>query len=98
MAAAEFLLLGNLLMTWRIARILGPDFRRLAADLAFVYLVPAVPFLPVLWLFPEEGWGRFAASLAAGAVGAALLAVRFQRPFRAWFAGGDVGDGEEGAA
>jgi len=88
MAFAEFLLLGNLLMTWRIARILRRDFWRLVADLAFVYLVPAVPFLPVLWLFPEEGWGRFAASVAAAAVGTLLLAARFYRPFRAWFAGG----------
>jgi O-antigen/teichoic acid export membrane protein len=98
MAAAEFLLLGNLLMTWRIARILGRDFRLLAADLAFVYLVPAVPFVPVLWLFPEEGWGRFAASVAAGAVGALLLAARFHRPFRAWFSGGGAGGGEGAAA
>ena len=99
MAAAEFLLLGNPLMTWRIARVLGRDFRRLAADLAFVYLVPAVPFLPALWLFPEEGWGRLAASVAAGAVGALLLAARFQRSFRAWFAGGGLGGGgAEGTA
>ena len=97
MAWAEFLLLGNLLMTWRIAHVLGRDFWRLAGDLAFVYLVPAVPFLPVLWLFPEEGWGRFAASVAAAAVGALLLLARFQRPFRAWFAAAKTAGAAEAA-
>lgn len=96
MAVAEFLLLGNLLMTWRIARILGPDFWRLAADLAFVYLVPVVPFVPVLWLFPEEGWPRFAASIAAVGLATLILAWRFQRPFRDYFAGGTAGLAEAG--
>lgn len=97
MAAAEFLLVGNLLMTWRVAAILGRRFWRLAADLAFVYLVPLVPLLPVvLLLAPEEGWRRAAGSAAAAAVAAGLVAWRFQRPFRAWFAGGAAPAGEAG--
>jgi hypothetical protein len=87
MAAAEFLLLGNLLMTWRIATVLGRRFWRLAADLAFVYLVPVLALLPVVWLLGEEGWPRFLASGAASAVTAGLVAWRFRRPFLAWFAG-----------
>lgn len=94
MAVAEFLLLGNLLMTWRMARIFRRDFWRLAADLAYVYLVPALPFLAVVALFPQEGWGRFAASVAAGLVGTGLLALRFHGPFRRFFAGGAAGDGD----
>ena len=85
---ANFLLLGNLVMTWRVWRAFGADFPRLLADLAFVYFVPLLPFVAVVWAFPDEGWGRFAASVAAAALGAGLLAMRFQRPFRLFFAGG----------
>jgi len=97
MAAAEFLLLGNLLMTWRIATILGRRFWRLAADLAFVYLLPLAPLAPVLWWFGDEGWPRFFASAAAAAVAAGLVAWRFRRPFLAWFAGGATPAGGEAA-
>ncbi len=87
LAVANFLLLGNGLMTWRVWRICGRDFWRLAADLLFVYLAPLVPFAAVLALFPEEGWGRLAASVAAAAVAASLVVARFHRPFRRFFAG-----------
>jgi O-antigen/teichoic acid export membrane protein len=90
MAVAEFLLLGNLIMTWRIARILGRDFLRLVGDLAFAYLLPALTLVPVALLFPTEGWPRFAASVAAAAVAAGLLALRFHRPFRRYFAGEEI--------
>lgn len=87
MATAEFLLLGNLIMTWRVARILGRDFLRLLADLAFAYAVPALTLLPVVFLFPTEGWPRFAASVVAAGIAAGVLALRFHRPFRRYFAG-----------
>ncbi|HEX2252138.1 MAG TPA: oligosaccharide flippase family protein [Thermoanaerobaculia bacterium] len=93
LALANFLLLGNLLMAWRVARACGRRFPRLLADLAYVYLAPLAPFGVVVLLFPTEGWGRLAASLAAGLAGAALMALRFQRPFRRFFAGRPDGDG-----
>lgn len=86
---AEFLLLGNLLMAWRVWRICGArDFRRLLEDLAYVYFVPLVPFAAVALALPEEGPARLAASVGAGALGAGLVALRFYRPFRLFFAGG----------
>jgi O-antigen/teichoic acid export membrane protein len=89
LVVAEFLLLGNLVMAWRVWRICGSrDFRRLLADLAYVYLVPLVPFVAVALAFPEEGWARLAASLAALALGLGLVGLRFYRPFRLFFAGG----------
>jgi PST family polysaccharide transporter len=86
--AANFLLLGNLLMTWRMWHLLGRDFWRLAADLGYVYLAPVVPFAVVVWIFPDEGWGRLAASVGAAAVAAGAVALRFHGPFRLFFRGG----------
>lgn len=85
-AWANFLLLGNLLMIWRVARVYGRRLWTLAADLATLYLAAAVPFALAWYLFPEEGWPRFAASVVAGLMGAGLAALRFVRPFRAFFA------------
>lgn len=90
---ANFLMLGNLVMTWRIWRIFGRDFPRLLADLAFVYFVPLLPFVLVAVAFPDEGWGRLAASLGAAATGALVVVLRFQRPFRRFFAGGAAAGG-----
>jgi len=87
LVAANFLLLGNALMAWRVWHLLGRDFWRLAADLAFVYLAPLAPFAVVALLFPDEGWGRLAASVGAAAVAASLVALRFQGPFRRFFRG-----------
>jgi O-antigen/teichoic acid export membrane protein len=85
MAVTNFLLLGNLLMTWRVWRICGPRFWRLAADLAVLYLVPLPFFATTRWLFPEEGWGRFSASVIAGSLAVLILALRFRRPFLDFF-------------
>lgn len=85
MAVTNFLLLGNLVMTWRVWRICGRRFRILAADLGFLYLAPLPLFAAVAWLFPDEGWGRFAASAAAGLAASGVLGLRFQRPFRTFF-------------
>jgi O-antigen/teichoic acid export membrane protein len=86
-AWANFLLLGNLVMIWRVARVYGRHLWILAADLVYLYLAAAAPFVVVWFLFPEEGWPRFAASVVAGLAGAGLAALRFGRPFRVLFAG-----------
>jgi hypothetical protein len=88
MAAANFLLLGNLVMGWEVRRVFGAArFRGLIAELALLVLVPLPFFAFVVWLLPAASWARFAASLAAAAVAAALIAARHWRSFRAFFAG-----------
>jgi len=78
-AWAHFLLAGNVLMAWRVWRICGAEFWRLARELAFVYLVPLPLFLAAAWALPE-GWGRLAASLAAAAAAGLIYLRRFRRP------------------
>ncbi|MCB1054924.1 MAG: oligosaccharide flippase family protein [Acidobacteria bacterium] len=85
MAWANYLLLGNLLMTWSIWRALGKDFWLLVRDLIFVYLVPLPFFLLTAWALPAESWSRFAGSWVAAAVAGGLYLLRFHRPFRAFF-------------
>jgi PST family polysaccharide transporter len=96
-AWAHFLLAGNVLMAWRVWRICGPEFWRLARDLAFLYLVPLPLFLAAAWAFPA-GWARLAASLAAGAVAAAVYLARFRRPVADLFTSAAHIAGAEGAA
>jgi len=86
MAWTNFLLLGNAVMTWRMARVYGRKFWSLAADLAYLYLVPAPFYLTVAYLYPAEGWPRFAASAVAGLAAAGLYLLRFWQPFRDFFA------------
>lgn len=85
MAWANFLLLGHLLMGWRMSVIFAAGFRRLVADLALVYLAPLPFFLAAAWLFPPDSWSRFAASWVAALLAAAVLAAKFYRPFRQFF-------------
>ncbi|HEY7213868.1 MAG TPA: oligosaccharide flippase family protein [Thermoanaerobaculia bacterium] len=85
MAAANYLLAGNLVMAWEIARVFGPRFRGLLGDLAQLYLIPLPFFALAAWLAPANSWSRFAASLAAAALAAGLLAARYWRPFRTFF-------------
>jgi teichuronic acid exporter len=85
MAWANYLLLGNWLMAWRVWRIIGREFWRLTADLVFLYLLPLPVFLAVAWFFPADSWPRFAASLVAAALVGGLYLLRFQRPFRDFF-------------
>jgi PST family polysaccharide transporter len=86
MGAANYLLLGNLVMAWEVARLFGPRFRGLLADLARLYLIPLPLFALAAWLSPAGSWERFAASLGAAAVAAGLLAAIYWRPFREFFA------------
>jgi PST family polysaccharide transporter len=86
MGAANYLLAGNLVMLWEVARVFGPRFRELLADLAQLYLIPLPFFALAAWLAPAGSWARFAASLAAAALAAGLLAARYWRPFRTFFA------------
>jgi lipopolysaccharide exporter len=84
-AWANYLLLGNLAMAWRVHRICGGEFWRLLRDLLFVYALPLPLFLGVAWACPPATWLRFGASLAAAAAAGAIYALRFHRPFRAFF-------------
>jgi teichuronic acid exporter len=86
MAWANYLLLGNLLMAWRVARVCGPLFWRLTGDLLLVYLLPLPLFLAAAWLFPAASWARLAASVAAAAIAGLLLLARFAGPLRRLFA------------
>ncbi len=86
MALANFLLLGNLVMGWEVRRVFGNRrFGRLVVDLAELLLLPLPFFALVVWLLPPASWARFAASLAAAAVAAAVLAARHWRAFRSFF-------------
>lgn len=85
MAWASYLLLGNWLLAWRVWRVCGAEFWRLARDLLFVYLLPLPLFLGVAWIFPAESWARLGASVAAGALAAGIYFWRFHKPFRAFF-------------
>jgi len=85
MGAANYLLAGNLVMAWEVARVFGPRFRGLLADLAQLYLIPLPFFALAAWLAPADSWPRFAASLAAAALAAGLLAARYWSPFRTFF-------------
>jgi O-antigen/teichoic acid export membrane protein len=87
MAWANYLLLGGLLMTWRIYRICGAaELARLARDLLYLYLVPLPLFALVAWWLPPATWARLAASVPAAAAAFALYLARFRGPFRDFFA------------
>jgi PST family polysaccharide transporter len=87
MAAANYLLLGNLVMAWEVWRELGPRFRALLLDLGTLYLVPLPFFALAAWLAPAASWERFAASALAAALAGGALLARYQRPFRTFFSG-----------
>jgi len=87
MGAANYLLVGNLLMVWEVARVFGPRFKTLLADLAQLYLIPLPFFALAAWLGPAGSWLRFGASVAAGALAGGALVARYWKPFRRFFAG-----------
>lgn len=85
MAWAHYLMLGNLLMAWRVYRICGEEFWHLVRELLFIYLLPLPFFLAISVLLPTASWSRFMVSLAAVALLAAMLVGRFHEPFRRFF-------------
>jgi O-antigen/teichoic acid export membrane protein len=85
MGAANYLLLGNLVMAWEVARRFGPRFRTLLGDFALLYLAPLPFFALAAWLCPPASWTRFFVSLVAAALAAGALAGRYWQPFRAFF-------------
>jgi len=85
MGAANYLLIGNLVMAWEVARVFGPRFRTLLGDLALLYLIPLPFFALTAWLFAPGSWERFLISMIAAALAAGGLAARYWRPFRAFF-------------
>ncbi len=85
MGAANYLLLGNLVMAWEVARVFGPRFRTLLGDFALLYLVPLPLFALAAWLFAPGSWPRFFASLLAAALAAGALVGRYWHPFRTFF-------------
>jgi lipopolysaccharide exporter len=87
MAVANFLLIGHLLMVWRVSRIFAAVWTTLVRDLALVYLVPLLPFLAVAALLPVDSWERLAGSVAAALIAFGALALRFQGPFREFWKG-----------
>jgi lipopolysaccharide exporter len=86
LAWAQYLLLGNWLLAWRVYLISPEEFWRLVKDLLFLYLVPLPLFLLAAWTCPRDSWGLFAASLGAAGVAAGVYAARFWRPLRGLFA------------
>lgn len=93
MGAANYLLVGNLWMAREVARECGPRFRQLLGDLALVYLVPLPFFGLAAWLFAAGTWARFAASLTAAAIAAAVLVFKYRGPFRAFFGASPAAQG-----
>jgi len=90
MAWAHYLMLGHLVMAWRVYRICGRDFWYLVAELLFIYLLPLPFFAAISFLLPAASWSRFAASILAVAVIGTLLVAKFHRPFRDFFFNGEA--------
>jgi O-antigen/teichoic acid export membrane protein len=85
MAWANLLLLGDLWMFRRMAKIFAGRFALLLRDLALVYLLPLPFFAAVAWLTLPGSWIRFAASAVAALAAWALLAHRFRGPYKSFF-------------
>lgn len=86
MGAANYLLIGNLVMAWEVARVFGPRFRDLLLDLVQLYLVPLPIFALVAWLTLPNSWARFSLSILAVILVACILALRYLKYFRLFFA------------
>lgn len=85
MAWAHYLMLGHLVMAWRVFRICGSEFWHLVRDLLITYLLPLPFFLAIAYFFPAASWGRFATSIVAGVLVGSLMLSRFAGPFRTFF-------------
>ena len=82
MGAANYLLAGNLVMVWHLARVFGERFRELVADVAQLYLIPLPFFALAAWLAPADSWARFAVSLAAAPQAAGGRGAPYWAPLR----------------
>jgi O-antigen/teichoic acid export membrane protein len=89
MAWAHYLMLGNLLMAWRVYRICGREFWHLVKELLFIYLLPLPFFAAISYLLPAASWSRFMVSLVAVAILGVLLMARFRQPFQKFFFSSD---------
>lgn len=87
MAWANFFLVGNLLLVWRVSDLFRGRFRRLVEDLGFVYLAPLPFFLAAGMVSSRDTWWRLAATALAALLGGGILVHRFYRPFRDFFFG-----------
>jgi len=85
MAWANFLLLGNFVMAWRLRRIFGAEFAHLLRDMAAVYALPGVLTALAAYALPP-GVGRLAACVVAVLAGGALLYRRFRPLLRSFLA------------
>lgn len=86
MALANFFLLGNVLMAWRMARIFRGAFLHLLGDMALIYAVPLPLLGGAALLLPAGSWARLVVSVAAALGAFALLAWRFWNPVRSFLA------------
>ena len=71
-------------MGWAIHRIAPDGFRRLLRDLVLIYLVPALVFLLIYFVFADLTF-RFAASVPALGLIAFIFWRRFGHQFQAFF-------------
>jgi len=85
MAAANFLLLGNLVMAWEVRRIFARRFWRFAGELLLLLLVPLPLFALAAWATAPGSWARVIASLVAAALAAAWIGTHHWPDFRAFF-------------
>ncbi len=86
MAFANFFLVGNVLMAWRMARIFRGTFLHLLGDMVLIYLVPLPLLGGTALLLPSGSWWRLAVSIVAALATFALLAWRFWRPVQSFLA------------
>lgn len=84
MAWANYLPLGAAVTIWAVYRVDARRCRRLAGDLAFVYLVPIPFFAAAAWL--PAGWGRLVVSVLAAGLAFGIYTARFGSQFRTFFA------------
>ncbi len=94
MAWANYLPLGAALMTWVLYRADRRGLRRLAGDLAFVYLVPVPLFVAAALAAPGASAWRLGLSLVAFGAAWALYARRFGSEFVGFFRGRGRSPGE----
>ena len=85
MAWINLLPLGSVVIAWGVYRMSPVGFRRLGADLLFLYVVPLPLFAAAYLLAPEDDWLRFGLSLVAAALAVAVSAWRFGADFLDFF-------------